>query len=194
MKEDDVEHSHAARRTIAHQIDSWHRKWRLAHPLSSGPLYQLLDLHLDHAGLRYLPPGVLGALPCLRTLWLRENKLKSLNGGLLRCSCITELKIDGNYLTSIQGELRSLHCLRVLTATRNNIENVKESLDELRQIHRLEVVDFRENPMTSKAGYALTVWKTLLSLSVLDGRGKFQDSASIAAVKCRRMCEGFERR
>lgn len=116
----------AAKEIIRAQIDNWHAAWLRLHPHSSGPLYQLTELTLDHSGLRYLPPQVvLAALPCLQVLSLRDNKLRSLHGGLKSCHCLTKLKLDGNYLTTLKNELRALHCLRYLSAQSNVLGNLK---------------------------------------------------------------------
>ncbi|VUZ45700.1 unnamed protein product [Hymenolepis diminuta] len=108
----------AAERIIVECIEIWHAKHRsqalakISQTISP-PLRNITGFDLEATGLRTLPSSnVLGALPCLRVLNLQNNKLKSLNGGLLQCRCLEELNLDNNHLKSIQGELKNLHCLR----------------------------------------------------------------------------------
>ncbi|VDK34337.1 unnamed protein product [Taenia asiatica] len=167
----ETENVRAARRILAGRIEAWCMEKRDGRTLtlSRPPLRCLTRLELGTTGLRALPPPeVLGALPCLRVLNLGGNKLRCLCGGLLQCCGLEELHLDDNYLTSIRGELKNLHCLRVLSASRNLIRNTEIYYD---------------------SNYALLMWRTLPSLSLLDGRGKFQDSASFAAVKLSRKQE-----
>ncbi|CDS41160.1 leucine rich repeat containing protein [Echinococcus multilocularis] len=177
-EEVEMENVRAARRILAEHIGVWCRESR-----GGLPLHCLTQLELETAGLRALPPPqVLGALPCLRVLNLGGNKLRCLCNGLLQCRCLEELNLDDNYLTSIRGELRNLHCLRVLSVRRNLINNAKETVNELKRMHRIEVVDLRKNQVCNDSNYALLMWRMLPSLSLLDGRGKFQDSVSFTAV------------
>ncbi|KAL5970050.1 Ras guanine nucleotide exchange factor L [Taenia solium] len=188
----ETENVRAARRILAGRIEAWCMEGRdgRTQTLSRPPLRCLTRLELGTTGLRALPPPqVLGALPCLRVLNLGGNKLRCLCGGLLQCCGLEELHLDENYLTSIRGELKNLHCLRVLSASRNLIRNTEETVNELKRMHGIEVVDFRKNQICYDSNYALLMWRTLPSLSLLDGRGKFQDSASFAAVKLSRKQE-----
>lgn len=127
------EHVEAAKRIIAEHIEAWYDKLRSReHPTFSqaisAPLRNVINLDLEASGLRTLPPsGVLGALPCLQVLNLRNNKLRGLNGGLLQCRTLEELYLDSNYLRSIKGELKNIHCLRILTARGNQIDNLQVS-------------------------------------------------------------------
>ncbi|KAL5111789.1 hypothetical protein TcWFU_003538 [Taenia crassiceps] len=182
----ETESVRASRRIFAERIRTWCTEGcdGRAQTLGRPPLRCLTRLELGTAGLRALPPPqVLGALPCLRVLNLSGNKLRCLCGGLLQCRGLEELHLDDNYLTSIKGELRNLHCLRVLSASRNSIFSIEETVNELKRMHAVEVVDFRKNQICHDSNYALIMWRTLPSLSLLDGRGKFQDPASFAAVK-----------
>ncbi|KAM7541455.1 hypothetical protein Aperf_G00000032884 [Anoplocephala perfoliata] len=179
---EEVEDVKVSQRIIAEHIEAFYNK-RKSQP-NSPPLRSITNFDLETSGLRALPPqNVLGALPCLRILNLRNNKLRSLQGGLLQCRCLEELYIDDNYLTSIRDELKHLHCLKLLSARRNYIENVNDTVSELKQIHRIEQVDLRGNPIENEHNYALKMWKALPSLSVLDSRKKFTDGPSFAAVK-----------
>ncbi|KAM3177982.1 hypothetical protein ACTXT7_003473 [Hymenolepis weldensis] len=179
----------AAERIIVECIEFWHAKHRSqAHAtisqIISPPLRNITSFDLEATGLRTLPSSnVLGALPCLRVLHLQNNKLKSLNGGLLQCRCLEELNLDNNYLKSIRGELKNLHCLRLLSVERNSIENMKETISELKQMHRIQQVNFRGNPIQKEEKYAFEMWKALPSLTVLDSRMKFTDKSSFEAVK-----------
>ncbi|VDM17173.1 unnamed protein product [Hydatigera taeniaeformis] len=220
----DAENVQAARQMLAERIWAWCSERHAGQTQAPGgpPLRCLTQLDLATSGLRALPPPqVLGALPCLRILNLGRNKLKCLCGGLLQCSGLEELYLDDNYLTSIRGELKNLHCLRVLSASRNSIFSaevgalsilqisdsigalmlirfspvLKETVNELKQMHRIEVVDLRQNHLCCDSTYALLMWRTLPNLSLLDGRGKFQDSASFAAIKrTRKQAKGGPRR
>ncbi|VDL60856.1 unnamed protein product [Hymenolepis diminuta] len=179
----------AAERIIVECIEIWHAKHRsqalakISQTISP-PLRNITGFDLEATGLRTLPSSnVLGALPCLRVLNLQNNKLKSLNGGLLQCRCLEELNLDNNHLKSIQGELKNLHCLRLLSVERNSIENMKETISELKQMHRIQQVNFRENPIQKEEKYAIKMWKALPSLTVLDSRKKFTDKSSFEAVK-----------
>lgn len=126
-KEED-EHVKASKRIIAERIEALYSKQHSQ--FNSPPLRNITNFDLQTSGLRALPPqNVLGALPCLRILSLRNNKLRSLHGGLLQCRYLEELYIDDNYLKSIRGELKHLHCLKSMSARRNYIENVNVSCE-----------------------------------------------------------------
>ncbi|VDO03382.1 unnamed protein product [Rodentolepis nana] len=186
---EESEHVEAAKRIIVERIEVWYAKF---HPPAvttiskaiSPPLRNITSFDLEAAGLRALPSSnVLGALPCLQVLNLRYNKLRSLNGGLLQCRCLEELDLDDNYLRSVRGELKNLHCLRLLSVKRNSIDSVNDTINELKQMHRIQQVDFRGNPLKEEENYSIRMWKALPSLTVLDSRKKFTDKSSFEAVK-----------
>nr|CDS33426.1 leucine rich repeat containing protein [Hymenolepis microstoma] len=186
---EEAEHVEAAKQIIVERIEVWYAKF---HPPAlttisrniSPPLRNITSFDLEATGLRALPSGnVLGALPCLRVLNLRYNKLRSLSGGLLQCRCLEELDLGNNNLKSIRGELKNLHCLHLLSVQRNSIESVNDTINELKQMHRIQQVDFRGNPLQEEENYAIKMWRALPSLTVLDSRTKFTDKFSFEAVK-----------
>ncbi len=100
--------------------------WAKTHPGRPQPLYCITRLDLSSTGLFCLPKqGLLGSLPGLTYLDLRNNAIVSLGKGLIGCTHLMHLRLDRNKITSLRGELTSLHCLQTLEAANNNLQQLK---------------------------------------------------------------------
>ncbi|NIJ44687.1 Leucine-rich repeat (LRR) protein [Wenyingzhuangia heitensis] len=78
-------------------------------------------------------------LPALRSLWLRNNNISSLNTNLNKMDQLVNLYLENNQLKEIPSNLTGLKSLRVLHLSFNKFEELPENLQDIPKLILLHI-------------------------------------------------------
>ncbi|OXB58342.1 hypothetical protein ASZ78_001883, partial [Callipepla squamata] len=137
----------------------------------------VLVLYLAGQGLRSIPS--LSLFCRLRYLWINNNKIQDLTF-LVKNYCLTELYLNNNELRDISGALKNLHSLRILLLHNNQLEQLGETVKELKGIISLQTLNLFCNPLACDPGYRLYVIHSLPSVQLLDRKPVTQKERELA--------------
>ena len=103
----------------------------------------------------------------LHTLWLNNNHLRSLEG--LECNIrILNLHCHGNKITHLAGTLKTLKFLVNLTLNENDLSDMEDVVNELRNLKNIQYLDLFDNPITQEDNYRYRIIAELPWVITLD--------------------------
>ncbi|XP_065609055.1 leucine-rich repeat-containing protein 72 [Cyrtonyx montezumae] len=137
----------------------------------------VLVLYLAGKGLKSIPS--LSLFRQLKYLWINNNKIQDLTF-LEKNYCLTELYLSNNELTDISGALKNLHSLQILLLHNNQLEQLGETVKELKGIISLQTLNLFCNPLACDPGYRLYVIHSLPSVQLLDRKSVTQKERELA--------------
>nr|DBA25293.1 TPA: hypothetical protein GDO54_012840 [Pyxicephalus adspersus] len=103
----------------------------------------------------------------LKYLWLNHNKISRVN--FLNTNFrLSELHLDHNELCDITGSLKHLTSLHTLMLNDNRLTKLQATVQELKRMTNLRVLNLFHNPLEQESGYRAYVVHHLPSVELLD--------------------------
>ncbi|XP_077346820.1 leucine-rich repeat-containing protein 72 isoform X1 [Lithobates pipiens] len=123
------------------------------------------ELYLGRKGLREITD--LSRFRMLKYLWLNHNKISRVNF-LSTNFRLSELHLDHNELCDITGSLKHLTSLHTLMLNDNRLTQLQATVQELKRMTNLRVLNLFHNPLQQDSGYRAYVVQHLPSVELLD--------------------------
>ena len=143
-----------------------------------------LELHLGGRGITRLID--FHAFLSLDTLWLNDNKLKSI-AGLENNFRIRHLYLHNNRIRRLKGGLRFFKFLQHVCLYGNLLDDLETTLIELSNNKYLEQLELMNNPIAQEDNYRLLVIINIPWLQTLDRLNITQEERNEAAILKQKM-------
>ncbi|KAM5156851.1 leucine-rich repeat-containing protein 72 [Mantella aurantiaca] len=125
------------------------------------------ELYLGRKGLQQVTD--LSRFRMLKYLWLNHNKISKVNF-LSTNFRLSELHLSHNDLCDITGSLKHLSSLHTLMLNDNRLAKLQSTVQELRRMISLRVLNLFHNPLEQDPGYRSYVVQHLPSVELFDRR------------------------